>query len=261
MLAWWALAFLFSADLCPAVPGADARDAVRGLRPHRPGQGPAQTARSYGRHALRAAITPLVTIAGLDVGGALGGTVITETTFGLQGLGRTAVDAVRAGDLPTIMAHGPGRRRSSSWSPTSSSTCCTPSSTRACGCGNAADEPTGGRTTVLPRESTVRSHQRPGRDMRHEAYRRGRCARPRRGARRVQREHRRRQRRRHQPRDNGRRSRPTRRTRMGPAPEVPGAAKGGTFTVIRQTQDLPPGPAAGLLLRGPDERAALRPRP
>jgi len=58
----------------------------------------------YGRHALRAAITPLVTIAGLDIGAALGGTVITETTFGLQGLGRSAVDVVRSGDLPTIMA-------------------------------------------------------------------------------------------------------------------------------------------------------------
>ncbi|MEU7715095.1 ABC transporter permease [Micromonospora chalcea] len=58
----------------------------------------------YGRHALRAAITPIVTIAGIDVGAALGGTVITETTFGIQGLGRTAVEAVRQGDLPTIMA-------------------------------------------------------------------------------------------------------------------------------------------------------------
>jgi peptide/nickel transport system permease protein len=56
-----------------------------------------------GRHALRAAITPLVTTAGLDIGAALGGTVITETTFGLRGLGRTAVDSVQAGDLPTIM--------------------------------------------------------------------------------------------------------------------------------------------------------------
>ncbi|GAA0726915.1 ABC transporter permease [Dactylosporangium roseum] len=56
-----------------------------------------------GRHALRAVITPLVTTAGLDVGAALGGTVITETTFGLRGLGRTAIDAVKDGDLPTIM--------------------------------------------------------------------------------------------------------------------------------------------------------------
>lgn len=57
-----------------------------------------------GKHALRAAVTPIVTVAGLDVGAALGGTVITETTFGIQGLGRTAVEAVRQGDLPTIMA-------------------------------------------------------------------------------------------------------------------------------------------------------------
>jgi peptide/nickel transport system permease protein len=57
-----------------------------------------------GRHAFRAAVTPIVTVAGLDVGAALGGTVITETTFGIQGLGRTAVEAVRQGDLPTIMA-------------------------------------------------------------------------------------------------------------------------------------------------------------
>ncbi|WP_238007045.1 ABC transporter permease [Dactylosporangium sp. AC04546] len=55
------------------------------------------------RHVLRAAITPLVTTAGLDIGTALGGTVITETTFGFRGLGRTAIDAVRDGDLPTIM--------------------------------------------------------------------------------------------------------------------------------------------------------------
>jgi peptide/nickel transport system permease protein len=55
------------------------------------------------RHALRAALTPLVTTAGVEVGAALGGTVITETTFGLRGLGRTAIDAVKDGDLPTIM--------------------------------------------------------------------------------------------------------------------------------------------------------------
>jgi peptide/nickel transport system permease protein len=57
-----------------------------------------------GKHALRATLTPLLTTAGLDIGGALGGTVITETTFGLRGLGRTAVDAVKASDMPTIMA-------------------------------------------------------------------------------------------------------------------------------------------------------------
>jgi peptide/nickel transport system permease protein len=56
------------------------------------------------RHALRAAITPIVTIAGLDIGGALGGTVITESVFGMNGLGRTSVIAVSYLNLPVIMA-------------------------------------------------------------------------------------------------------------------------------------------------------------
>ncbi|MEW2427947.1 ABC transporter permease [Micromonospora sp. NPDC047644] len=103
VLAWVALAFLFSA-IYARLSRAQmletlSEDFVRTAR----AKGLAKPT-VYGRHALRAAITPVVTIAGLDVGGALGGTVITETTFGIQGLGRTAVDAVRAGDLPTIMA-------------------------------------------------------------------------------------------------------------------------------------------------------------
>ncbi|WP_117215051.1 ABC transporter permease [Allorhizocola rhizosphaerae] len=103
VLAWFALAFLFSA-IYARLSRAQmletlSEDFIRTARAKGLSKG-----RVYGRHALRAAITPIVTIAGLDVGGALGGTVITETTFGLQGLGRTAVDAVRSGDLPTIMA-------------------------------------------------------------------------------------------------------------------------------------------------------------
>jgi len=58
----------------------------------------------YGRHALRAAITPIVTIAGLDIGAMLGGTVITESVFGIKGMGKTAVDAVRDLDMPVVMA-------------------------------------------------------------------------------------------------------------------------------------------------------------
>lgn len=58
----------------------------------------------YTRHALRAAITPIVTIAGLDIGTALGGTFITETIFGLQGLGRATVDAVQFLNLPVVLA-------------------------------------------------------------------------------------------------------------------------------------------------------------
>ena len=58
----------------------------------------------YLRHALRAAITPLVTIAGLDIGASLGGTVITESIFGLQGLGRVSVQAVNDLNLPIVLA-------------------------------------------------------------------------------------------------------------------------------------------------------------
>ncbi|MGK5678326.1 ABC transporter permease [Actinoplanes sp. URMC 104] len=58
----------------------------------------------YTRHALRAAITPIITIAGLDIGASLGGTVITESIFGLQGLGRTAVRAVSDLNLPIVLA-------------------------------------------------------------------------------------------------------------------------------------------------------------
>jgi len=58
----------------------------------------------YLRHALRAAITPIVTYAGLDLGALLGGVVITETVFGLKGLGGTAVQAVSDLNLPVVMA-------------------------------------------------------------------------------------------------------------------------------------------------------------
>lgn len=58
----------------------------------------------FGKHALRAAITPIVTLAGLDVGALLGGAVITETTTSVQGIGFVAVEAIRQGDLSIVMA-------------------------------------------------------------------------------------------------------------------------------------------------------------
>ena len=58
----------------------------------------------YIRHALRAAINPIVTVAGLDIGLALGGTVLTETVFSLNGLGRTSVNAAFEVNLPVVMA-------------------------------------------------------------------------------------------------------------------------------------------------------------
>jgi peptide/nickel transport system permease protein len=55
------------------------------------------------RHALRAASTPIVTQAGIDIGVLFGGAVITEQVFGLPGLGWTAVHAIQEQDLPVII--------------------------------------------------------------------------------------------------------------------------------------------------------------
>jgi len=57
----------------------------------------------YGKHALRNALIPLVTLLGLDLAGLLSGVVLTETVFNWPGLGRLAVDAVFNQDIPMIM--------------------------------------------------------------------------------------------------------------------------------------------------------------
>lgn len=58
--------------------------------------------RVYVRHALRNALIPIVTIAGMNFGVLLGGAVITETVFNWPGLGRLMIDAVRYRDYPMI---------------------------------------------------------------------------------------------------------------------------------------------------------------
>jgi peptide/nickel transport system permease protein len=54
------------------------------------------------RHGLRSAITPIVTLAGLDVGVLLGGAILTESVFNIPGIGRLAFDSIQNGDLPMI---------------------------------------------------------------------------------------------------------------------------------------------------------------
>ena len=70
-----------------------------------------RTARSKGmserrviyHHALRSALTPVVTQFGIDIGALLGGAIVTEMVFGLPGLGALAVQAVAKQDLPVII--------------------------------------------------------------------------------------------------------------------------------------------------------------
>lgn len=56
------------------------------------------------RHALRAALNPLITIAGYALGSALSGSVIVETVLGWPGLGELSVVAVRSRDVPLLLA-------------------------------------------------------------------------------------------------------------------------------------------------------------
>ncbi|AEW96333.1 MULTISPECIES: ABC transporter permease [Streptomycetaceae] len=55
------------------------------------------------RYALRGAMGPIITIFGIDLGSVFGGAIITESTFGLHGIGQLAVQAVLGTDLPLEM--------------------------------------------------------------------------------------------------------------------------------------------------------------
>jgi peptide/nickel transport system permease protein len=102
LLPWITLAFLFSA--------AYARLTRAGML-ETMSEDYIRTARAKGlperavvvKHALRGALTPVLTIFGLDVGLLLGGAVLTEKTFSLNGLGKYAYDGIVAGDLPKIL--------------------------------------------------------------------------------------------------------------------------------------------------------------
>jgi peptide/nickel transport system permease protein len=56
------------------------------------------------RHGMRAALTPVVSQLGIDMGALLGGVVVVETVFGIGGLGQDSISAIANGDLPTIIA-------------------------------------------------------------------------------------------------------------------------------------------------------------
>jgi peptide/nickel transport system permease protein len=70
-----------------------------------------RTARSKGigekrvilRHGLRAALTPVVTQLGVDLGTLLGGAIVTENVFGLNGLGQLSVQSVIREDQPVVI--------------------------------------------------------------------------------------------------------------------------------------------------------------
>jgi peptide/nickel transport system permease protein len=103
ILPWIVLAMLYAAFYARM---------VRGNLIETMGQDYIRTARVKGlterkvifKHGLRASLTPVVTLIGLDLGALLGGAVITETVFNLQGVGQWAVASVFQGDLPVVLA-------------------------------------------------------------------------------------------------------------------------------------------------------------
>lgn len=102
LLAWIALAFLYAA-LYARLTRASMLETLDEdyVRTARAKGLPERTV--IGRHALRAALTPLITIFGLDIGALLGGAVLTEITFGFQGLGKISITAIKNQDLPVIL--------------------------------------------------------------------------------------------------------------------------------------------------------------
>ncbi len=56
------------------------------------------------RHALRAALLPIITIVGLQMGSLLAGTVITETIFSWDGIGKLLVESIEKRDYPVTQA-------------------------------------------------------------------------------------------------------------------------------------------------------------
>ena len=55
------------------------------------------------KHGLRATLTPILTIFGLDLGLLLGGAVLTESAYSLNGIGKYVIDAIKTNDLPKVL--------------------------------------------------------------------------------------------------------------------------------------------------------------
>ena len=55
------------------------------------------------KHGVRVAITPIVTLFGIDLGYLLGGAIIVETVFGLQGVGQLGIQSLQTNDFPSVM--------------------------------------------------------------------------------------------------------------------------------------------------------------
>jgi peptide/nickel transport system permease protein len=102
VLPWLVLAFLHAATYARLTRGQMleilGEDFIRTAR----AKGLTET-KVVGKHALRNVLLPIVTVFGVDLGGLLAGTVITERIFGMAGVGKLLVDAIAGLNLPVML--------------------------------------------------------------------------------------------------------------------------------------------------------------
>jgi peptide/nickel transport system permease protein len=103
ILPWFTLALLYAGWYARMTRGAVLdtlrQDYVRTARAKGLGE-----ARILIRHVLRACITPILTMFGMDVAALVSGTVIVEVVFNLNGLGQWVVQSVTSDDIPSVLA-------------------------------------------------------------------------------------------------------------------------------------------------------------
>ncbi|MFE0649765.1 ABC transporter permease [Streptomyces sp. NPDC059534] len=102
LLPWVTLGFFESAKYARLTRSSTletlAEDHIRTFRAYGVGERAVVT-----RHALRGAVPPVIAVSAVDLGSMFGGAVLTESLFGIPGLGKTLIDGVRAIDLPVVV--------------------------------------------------------------------------------------------------------------------------------------------------------------
>ncbi|MFD0153292.1 ABC transporter permease [Streptomyces sp. NPDC055721] len=102
LLPWLTLGFFESAKYARLTRSSTletlAEDHIRTFRAYGVGERAVVT-----RHALRGAVPPVIAISAVDLGSMFGGAVLTESLFGIPGLGKTLIDGVREIDLPVVV--------------------------------------------------------------------------------------------------------------------------------------------------------------
>jgi peptide/nickel transport system permease protein len=103
ILPWSVLALLFAAVYARVVRGnmidTMSEDYIRTARAKGLGERQVVT-----RHAMRAGLSPIITLLGIDLALLIGNTVVTETVFNMPGLGNYILVSTDAGDLPAVLA-------------------------------------------------------------------------------------------------------------------------------------------------------------